>query len=427
MDILRVNRSTVTFTLALLVFTFALSACGGAAAPQPVASAPASAAVNTVPPAGAPGATLQPTSGKPAESTPAAATVVPAGKPGGTAAAATVVPAGKPGSTTAAATAVPAGKPAATTVALKCSGQDAPAAAAPATVAPAASLTAAETAYLDQVDALAARMNNASELTAATLAMRDATQQYGLTGTIDAAAATRALDPAVSFMASAGADVSALTPPPGFKGVQDELQGAVNDENKFLKDSQAAVANPSRDAVSTVQLQLLNPFGNLLVVTLDSNNRRTKGGMGLPQVGVDSPLVPAETAYLNQVQVLVNRMSGCPALGDAASAFGDDLEKLNNTGQLDGKSSEAARLAATRFMNTVAQDAQALQPPARLQSVQVELLRVVQLYQSGLNDWQTAIAAQNWDSLTNAFFAEMGAGGATLSVLNKDLAFLGIK
>ena len=33
-------------------------------------------------------------------------------------------------------------------------------------------------------------------------------------------------------------------------------------------------------------------------------------------------------------------------------------------------------------------------PPARLQGVQTELVNAVQLYTSGLNDWQSAIVAQ---------------------------------
>jgi len=227
-------------------------------------------------------------------------------------------------------------------------------------------------------------------------------------------------------MSGVSADVSALQHPPGFKGVQDELQGAVNDENTFLKDSQTAVANPSRDTMNAVQLELLNPFGNLLVVSVDSSNRRVKAGMGLPQVGVDSPLTPDERAYLVQVQALVTRLSNSPELSAALGAFGDDLDALNSTGQLDGKSSNDARAAALRYMSTLAPDAQAFQPPARLQGVQVELLRVVQLYTAGFNDWQAAIVDQKWDKLASAFFDEVGAAMAILSVLNKDLAFLGI-
>ena len=303
----------------------------------------------------------------------------------------------------------------------------APADGTPAASQPSSGLTAAESDYLDKVDALVNRITNSSELSAVTLAMRDVTQQYGLTGAFDPGTANAALAPAVSFMSGVGADASALQPPPQFKGVQDELQGAVNDENTFLKDSQNALANPSRDSMTTVQQELLSPFGNLLVVSVDSSNRRVKGGLGLPQVGVDSPLTSDEMAYLNRVQALVTRMSNAPELGAALGAFGDDLETLSTTGQLDGKSSSDARAAAIRFMSSLAPDVQALQPPARLQGVQVELLKVVQLYTSGFNDWQAAIVDQKWDKMGSAFFEEVGAAGVIMQILNKDLAFLGVK
>src|SRR5438876_8104091 len=99
-------------------------------------------------------------------------------------------------------------------------------------------------------------------------------------------------------MSTLATDVKALQPPPHFNSVQDELQGAVDANSTFLKDSLTALSSPSSETMGTVQLDLLGPMLASLPVTVDSANRRAKGSMGLPQVGVDTPLTVDELAYL---------------------------------------------------------------------------------------------------------------------------------
>lgn len=295
-----------------------------------------------------------------------------------------------------------------------------------ATQAP-STLSDAESTYLDRVDTLAERMRASPELSAFTQAMSSLTRQYASKGAFDPSAANGALAPALSFMNGITAGVVDLTPPPGFKGVQDELQAAVDEVNTFLKDSQAALAHPGRDTLNVVQSELANPFAGLAAVTADSAFRREKGSLGLPQVRVDGPLTAEETAYLNKVQSIVARMNNSKELSDALAAFGNDLDTLNTTGKLDGKSSSAARATAISFMSTLAPDVQALQPPDRLQGVQTELDSAVQLYTGGLNDWQSAVVSQKLDNIAPAFFQEIGIALAILQILGKDLAALGIK
>jgi hypothetical protein len=413
------GRRFVAPLLIMIAALLLLAACGAAGTPAPALptappNAPTTApALLTTPPAAPTSAPVRPTT------------------PPGAPTSAPVRPTTPPGAPTSApvrpANTVPGAAPKATTAALNCTEQETPAAAVPVATPLPSELTAAQSAYLDSVDALVNRLSGSTEIQDAILAMRDVTQSYGLSKTFDAQTSNQKVSQAAAFMSKLASDVNALQPPPMFKSVQDELQGAIDTNNTFLKDSTTALNSPSSETMGTVQVDLLGPMLASLPVTLDSSTRRSKAGMGLPQIGVDSPLTPGELAYLNQVQALVTRMSNCPELSAALAAFGDDLDTLNNTGQLDGKSSSDARAASIRFMNALAPAARALQPPARLLGVQDELLRAVGLYSNGFNDWQTAIVDQKWDKLGSAFFDEVGSAGAILNILNKDLAFLGVK
>ncbi len=286
------------------------------------------------------------------------------------------------------------------------------------------SLTPEEAAYLQKVEDLAARITNADELRAADRMFQEAAQA-ALTGSMpDLAALKETLAKAVTFMGGIAPAVQALRPPPHLQSVQAELQAVVDDENKHLKDEQAAAAAPTQQALGIAYGGAMAPSFDLVALMVDVSQRKTRQQTGMAQLTVDGPLSAAETDYVNKVQELTTRMTNSAELSDATTATGDAIDKGTQGGTLDLKAFNATFNKALTFMNDINTATRALQPPPRLAAVQAELLKTVVDENGGLKDSQAVISTQDWAKGGN-LVANMARPMTDLMTLGTDLARLG--
>jgi hypothetical protein len=141
---------------------------------------------------------------------------------------------------------------------------------------------------------------------------------------------------------------------------------------------------------------------------------------------VNGALSGADAAYLQQVNDLATQMQNSPELSGALTAMGDSATKGAAGQTVDTAALTDSLNKATTFLQGIAAKANALQPPADLQSVQTELMKSVTGWQNGLTAAQSAAGAQNWTDAANAV-VQMTQGMTDLRGLLSDLTARGIK
>ncbi|GAC1354104.1 MAG: hypothetical protein NVSMB42_11430 [Herpetosiphon sp.] len=285
-------------------------------------------------------------------------------------------------------------------------------------------LTPEEANYLQKVEDLAARITNSEEIHTSDRLFQGVAQA-ALTGTVpDLAAVKEALAKAVTFMGGIAPEVAALRPPPHLQTVQAELQTVVDDENKHLKEEQAALAAPTQQNLGIAYGGAMAPAFDLVGLAVDVSGRKTRHQTGMAQLTVDGPLSADETSYVNKVQGLVTRMTNSSELSDAATATGDAIDTGMQGGTLDTTAFNATFNKALAFMDDITSKTQALQPPPRLQALQAELLKTVVDENNGLKDSQAVISTQDWANAGNVV-QNMARPVTDLITLGTDLARLG--
>ncbi len=132
-------------------------------------------------------------------------------------------------------------------------------------------------------------------------------------------------------------------------------------------------------------------------------------------------LSPQDTAYLNKVSDLATKLQNSQEIADATKATGDAASQALIGGNVDTNALTDKLNKAVTFVNGIADQATVLNPPADLQSVQDQLVKSVNSYQSTLTSAQSAIANQNWTDAGTAI-AGIAQAATDLANLTADLA-----
>ncbi len=141
---------------------------------------------------------------------------------------------------------------------------------------------------------------------------------------------------------------------------------------------------------------------------------------------VSGSLSAEDRAYLQKVYTIATATANAPELSNVVQSLNTAASTGASGGTVDTAAVNDALSKAATFLNGQLTQAQALTPPADMQSVQTQLIKGLTDWQSAVLSAQTAVGAQNWADATTAA-TQMAQGASDMAGLLADLAARGIQ
>jgi hypothetical protein len=141
---------------------------------------------------------------------------------------------------------------------------------------------------------------------------------------------------------------------------------------------------------------------------------------------IPADLSQEETDYLNEVNGIATRLQNSTEIEAAATALAEAVARVATGSTVDAQALTDSLNQAAAFVDGIEREANALEPPERLQSIQDQLEKTVNSYDDAVQSSIVAVASANWTDAAVAVEA-MTRAATELTTLDEDLAELGIR